>query len=346
MKVFALEKTYSSYPKSYCPSKKALNSAPKALDADVFCFRGNNLSDKIGIVQSASPSDLEKNIETQLGVEPLDTTVKKFKNGETYVNINDNVQGKDVYLMPANSGNVNDNLMETYLKADAAKRSGAKRVIAVMPSFDYARQEKRTEQGEPIAARLNMDLLKTAGVDEIITTDLHTDALEGFAANDLHITHLESMPLMEEYIQNKHLENIVVVSPDIGGVKRADKLAKALGCDKAIVYKHRNAHNEATAEDLIGDVKDKTCVIYDDIIDTAGTIEQVVNLLDTNGAKEIYVCASHGLFNGDAIQKLQSPKIKEVVVTNSVPEKTIYPSKIKQVDISEQITAAMLDISA
>lgn len=348
MRITALGKPFYNYPKSNVLSaNKVLMSAPKSLGADIFCFKGGNtLSDKIGIIPSSTPTSLEKNIESRLGVEPTKTVVKKFANGETYVNITENVRGKDVYLMPVGGEKVNDNLMETYLKADAAKRAGAERVIAVLPSFDYARQEKRMETGEPIAARLNMDLLKAAGVDEIITTDFHTPALEGFASHDMRVTHLESMPLMKEYIQSKGIENLIVVSPDLGGTKRADKLAKSLGCDKAIVYKHRQAHNQATAEDLIGDVKGKNCIMFDDMIDTAGTITEAAKLLKKNGANDIYVCAAHGLFNGSAMQRLENAPVKEVIVTNSMPQKENAIDKIRQVDLSVQIAEAMKSISA
>ncbi len=345
MKITALGKGFSGYPKSsYGCSKKDFVSAPQSMSADIFCFKGGN-TDKIGILNSSVPTQLEKNIVNQLETEPVQTTVKKFKNGETYVNIAGDVRGKDIYIMPVAGNNVNDNLMETYLKADAAKRAGANKVIAVIPSFDYARQEKRTEKGEPIAAKLNMDLLKTSGVDEIITTDFHTPALEGMAERGMCVTHLESLPLVKDYIQKKNLKDIVVVSPDVGGTKRAEKLAKALDCDKAIVYKHRQAHNEATAEDIIGDVNGKNCIIYDDIIDTAGTIAEASKLLRNKGAKDIYVCAAHGLFNGDAMDKLQKAPVKEVVVTNSVPAKENAIEKIKQVDLSKQIADAIIKIS-
>ena len=346
MKITAIGKPLFKYPKSYDCKNKATTSALQSMSADIFCFKGSNFSDKAGIVSSSVPTNLEKKIEDNLHVKPVNTEVKKFKNGETYVNIAGNVRGKDIYIMPSGGSNVNDNLMETYLKADAAKRSGAKRVIAIMPNFDYARQEKRTEKGEPIAARLNMDLLKTAGVDEIITTDLHTPAIEGFASNDMKITHLESLPVVKDYIQGKNIKDMIVVSPDLGGTKRADKLAKELGCDKAIIYKHRCAHNEAVAEDLVGNVYGKTCILYDDIIDTAGTIAEASKLLQKRGAKEIYVCATHGLFNGDAMQKLQEAPIKEVIVTNSMPKKENAISKIKQLDLSPQIAQAMKSISA
>lgn len=325
---------------------KNLASASKQ-GADFLCFgRNNELANRISIIPSSKPTELEKNIEKAIDIKASETDVKKFKNGETYVNIKDNVRGKDVYLMPVSNENVNDNLMETYLKADAAKRAGAAKVIAVMPNFDYARQEKRMEQGEPIAARLNMDLLKTSGVDEIITTDLHTPAIEGFAQNNMPVTHLESMETMKDYFKEQGIENLIVVSPDLGGTKRADKLAKALDCDKAIVYKHRQAHNEATAETLIGDVQGKNCILYDDIIDTAGTITEAAKLLKRKGANDIYVCATHGLFNGNAMQKLNEAPIKEVIVSNSTPKKENASEKIKQIDITPQIIGAMLNISA
>ena len=347
MKITALGRPFYHYPKSNAFISKVSMSAPKSLGADIFCFKcASTLSDKASIIPSSNPTDLEYQVEKNTGIVPVDTVVKKFKNGETYVNIAGNIRGKDVYIMPAGGNNVNDNLMETYLKADAAKRAGADRVIAILPSFDYARQEKRTEKGEPIAARLNMDLLKTSGVDEIITTDLHTPAIEGFAPNSMKVTHIESMQLMENYITSKGIKDLVVVSPDLGGTKRADKLAKSLGCDKAIVYKHRQAHNEATAEELIGEVTGKNCIIFDDIIDTAGTIAEASKLLKKKGAKDIYVCAAHGLFNGEAMKRLNDAPVKEVIVTNSVPKKPDSIDKIKQVDLSVQIAEAMKNISA
>ena len=347
MRITTLGKPFYNYPKSNVfASNKAFMSAPKTNGADIFCFRGGNtLADKIGIIPSSTPTPLEKQIENKLGVAPTETVVKKFANGETYVNIAGDVRNKDVYLMPVGGSSVNDNLMETYLKADAAKRAGADRVIAVMPSFDYARQERKTEAGEAIAAKLNMDLLKASGVDEIITTDLHAAAIQGFVSNDMRVTHLESMGLMKDYIQSKGIEDLVIVSPDLGGTKRVDKLAKSLECDKAIIYKHRSAHNEATAEDLIGDVKDKNCIIFDDMIDTAGTIAEASRMLKKHGAKDIYVCAAHGLFNGSAMERLQNAPIKEIIVTNSMPQKPNKIDKIKEVDLSVQIAEAMRSIS-
>ena len=347
MRITALGKPFYNYPKNTACNQKALTSALRPASADIFCFKGgDSLADKIGIIPSSTPTPLEKKIESNLGITPTKTVVKRFANGETYVNIAEPVRGKDVYLMPVGGNSVNDNLMETYLKADAAKRAGADKVIAVLPSFDYARQERKTESGEAIAAKVNMDLLRASGVDEIITTDLHATAIQGFVSNDMRITHLESMELMKNYIEEQGIEDIVVVSPDLGGTKRVDKLAKALDCDKAIIYKHRAAHNQATAEDLIGDVEGKNCIIFDDMIDTAGTIAEASKMLKKHGAKDIYVCAAHGLFNGPAMQRLNDAPIKEIIVTNSMPQKANKIDKIKEVDLSVQIAEAMKSISA
>ena len=310
-----------------------------------FNFYGRRLVSKndIRIIPSSNPTDLEKSIEEKMSISPSPTIVKKFANGETYVNIKDNMRNKDVYIMPTTGTAVNDNLMETYLKADASRRMGANRVIAVLPNFPYGRQERKSEDGEPISARLNLALLHASGVDEVITTDVHAPALQGFT-RQVKLTDLESTKEMTEYFKDKiNPENTVVVSPDLGGAKRADKFAKALGCDKAIIYKNRTAHNQAKAEMLLGDVEGKDCIIYDDIIDTAGTITEASKMLKKNGANKIYIAASHGLFNGPAIERLENAPIEEVVVTNS--ELKPNSNKIKQIDLAPEIVGAMLDIS-
>ena len=299
----------------------------------------------INIIPASHPTNLEKNIAAKLNIEPIPTVVKKFANGETYVNIKQDVRNNDVYIMPSVGNAVNDNLMEMYLKADAARRMGAHKVIAILPNFPYGRQERKTEPGEPISARLNMALLHASGVDEVITTDLHAPALQGFA-REITMTELYSVDKMVEYFKAKNFnkKELVVVSPDLGGVKRADKFAKQMGCDKAVIYKNRLEHNQAKAEQLLGNVKGKDCILYDDMIDTAGTITEAVKMLHDNGARNIYICASHGLFNGEAVEKLKKVPVKEIIVTNS-ENKPDY-NKIKQVDISGDIAGTMLNISA
>lgn len=309
-------------------------------------FKGRQIMGReaIRLIPSSIPSDLEKSIAQHIDIIPSPTTIKKFANGETYVNILEDMRNKDVYLMPVIGKAINDNLMETYLKADAAKRMGANRVVAVMPNFPYARQERKTELGEPISARLNLSLLHASGVDEVIATDIHAAALQGFA-RQMKLTDLNSLDEMTEYFTKKFVDtsDLVVVSPDLGGTKRADKFAKELGCDKAIIYKNRTAHNQAKAEMLLGDVQGKDCIIYDDIIDTAGTITEAAKMLKANGANKIYIAASHGLFNGSALERLQNAPIEEVVVTNS--ERKPDLDKIKQVDIAPKIVGTILDIS-
>lgn len=309
-------------------------------------FRGFRRMGKedIRIIPASKKSDLEKSIERKMGILPTETDVKKFANGETYVNIKGDMRNKDVYIMPVTGRDVNDNLMETYLKADAARRMGANKVVAIMPNFPYGRQERKTQPGEPISARLNLALLHASGVDEVITTDIHAAALQGFA-RQMKLTDLNSLDEMTAYFKGKiDSENSVIVSPDLGGVKRADRLAKALNCDKAIIYKNRKAHNVAKAEQLLGDVEGKDCIIYDDIIDTAGTITEAAKMLKKEGANRIFVAASHGLFNGEAVKRLSEAPIEEVVVTNSeaLPEL----EKVRQVDIAPKIIGTILDISA
>lgn len=307
--------------------------------------------ESIRIIPGSKPTELEKNIEKELGIEPTETVVKKFANGETYINIKEDMRGKDVYIMPVASKDVNDNLMEAYQKADAAKLMGANKVVAILPNFPYARQERKTEPGEPISASLNLALLKTAGVNEVITADLHAPAIQG-CNRDIILTNLDTLDEMKEYFTNKipNLEDVVVVSPDFGGAKRASKLAKALGnCNTATIYKERKAHNEVSAEEskLLGNVKDKVCIIYDDIIDTAGTMANAVKLLKDKGATEVYVAACHGLFNGSAMQKLTNAGVKEVVVTNTEPKpEDTKGCEIVQVDLAKKVAGKMLDISA
>lgn len=309
-------------------------------------FTGRRIMGKeaIKIIPASVPTDLEKSIESKIDIAPSPTVIKKFANGETYINIKEDMRNKDVYIMPSTGRTVNDNLMETYLKADAARRMGANRVVAIMPNFPYGRQERKTELGEPISARLNLALLHASGVDEIITTDIHAPALQGFA-RQVKLTDLDSLDEMTEYFSRKinNPEDMVVVSPDLGGAKRADKFAKSLRCDKAIIYKNRTAHNQAKAEMLLGDVDGKDCIIYDDIIDTAGTITEAAKMLKANGANKIYIAAAHGLFNGPALERLQNAPIEEVVVTNSELRPAL--DKVKQVDMAPKIVGAMLDIS-
>lgn len=298
------------------------------------------------IVLSSSPSDLEKSIIAHLGIQPTLAITKKFANGETYINILDDMQNKDVFIMQTAGCSINDNLMEIYLKADACKLMGARKIIVVMPNFPYARQDRKTETGEPISAKLNIALLKTSGVDSVITIDIHSAAVRNFG-KEINMTELSSLKVIAEYFENKGFNkaDLCVVSPDTGGVKRANNLATALKCDQAVIHKERIAHNQAKAETLSGDVQGKICIIYDDMIDTAGTISEAAKMVKSHGADKIYIAASHGLFNGPAIERLTAAPIEEIVVTNSEKLPQTSFNKIKQVDMAEDIVKAMFALS-
>lgn len=289
------------------------------------------------ILPSLNPTDLEKNI--RKCVRLVETEIKKFANGETYINIKENVEGQDVYIVMSGGNDINDNLMEVYLKADAAKRMRANKIIAILPNFPYGRQERKCEMGEPISAKLNMALLKTSGVTDIITVDVHTTALQDFA-NEINLHNISTIEFMADYFKNR--TNTVIVSPDLGGAKRASKLADLLHFPSAIVKKHRIAHNEAIADTLLGDVNGKDCIIFDDIIDTAGTVFEASKLLKAMGANKITICATHGLFNGNAYERLSSNIISEVIVSNSENAQGLY---IKRIDISSLIISMMAKIS-
>ena len=299
---------------------------------------------EINIIPASKPTGLERSIENKLEIDPIPTTIKKFANGETYVNIKGDVRNNDVYIM-GNAGNdINDNLMEVYLKADAARRMGANKIVAVLPNFPYARQERRVEGGEPISASLNLALLHASGVNEVITSDLHAAAIPGFT-HDMVVDEVSSIDTMVEYFKEKNLNpyELVIVSPDLGGVKRVEKFAEKMGCKTATIDKDRYAHNEAHAKALYGDVEGKDCIIFDDMIDTAGTITGAVNMLKDKGARDVYICASHGLFNGKALERLENAPVTEVIVSNSEEKPELQ--KVKQVDLAGAIVGKMLDIS-
>ena len=299
----------------------------------------------IRIIPSSAPSDLEKSIIAHIGIDPTPTTIKKFANGETYINILEDMRNKDVFIMQTSGNAINDNLMETYLKADACKRMGAHKIVVIMPNFPYARQDRKTEVGEPISAKLNISLLSASGVNEVITIDIHAAAMQGFTSQ-MNMTALSSLNVITKYFKSKKFnhEKVCVVSPDLGGVKRADRLARALNCDKAVIYKVRTAHNQSKAEMLLGNVQGKKCIIYDDMIDTAGTMTEAVKMLKNNGADKIYIAATHGLFNGKAIERLEKSPIEEIIITNSEKLPQISSHKIKQVDMAPDIVKIMFDI--
>ena len=249
--------------------------------------------------------------------------LEKFANGEIYARYQESIRGADVFLIQsvcAGGGyDVNDALMELLIMADAAKRASVRSVCAVIAHYGYARQDRKAAPREPITAKLVADLLTASGVDNVIAIDLHQDAIQGFF--DLPVNHMTAMPIFVDYFRNKGFDNeeLCVVSPDVGRAKAAKKFSTMLDCDIAIMHKDRPKHNQAEIAALIGDVDGKICILNDDMIDTGGSLVSAASTLKTKGAKEVYACATHGLFSGPAYDRIENSCIKEVVVTNAVP---------------------------
>jgi ribose-phosphate pyrophosphokinase len=265
---------------------------------------------------NANP-ELAKEICAQLGIPLGSAMVKRFSDGEVNVDIRDNVRGVDVFLIQPTCPPVNDHLMELLILMDALKRASAKRVTAVLPYYGYARQDRKVLPRAPITAKLVADLLTAAGVSRVLTMDLHAGQIQGFF--NIPVDHLYSSPVILDYIKENYRDDMVVVSPDAGGVERARAVAKRLNASLAIIDKRREGPNVAQVMNIIGEVEGKTAVMLDDMVDTAGTLVQSADALHAKGAKHIYACATHAVLSGPAIERLENSKIEELVVTNTVP---------------------------
>lgn len=267
--------------------------------------------------------DLAEEIARGLGVALGNVKLDKFANGEIYARYQESVRGKEVFIIQsvcAGSGyDVNDALMELLIMADAAKRASAHNVSAVITHYGYARQDRKAAPREPITAKLVADLLTSAGVDNVISIDLHQDAIQGFF--DMPVNHMTAMPIFVDYYKSRgwNPEELCVVSPDVGRAKAAKKFSTLLDCDIAIMHKDRPKHNQAEITALIGDVTDKICILNDDMIDTAGSLVAAASTLKAKGARQVYACATHGLFSGPAYERIANSCIEEVVVTDAVP---------------------------
>lgn len=268
--------------------------------------------------------------------------VTTFSDGEIQIEIEDNVRTKDVFIIQSTSSPVNHHLVELLLMIDAMKRSSARSITAVMPYYGYARQDKKVAPRVPISAKLVADLLTTAGADRLITLDLHAGQIQGFF--NIPVDNLFAAPVILNYIRRHLHDNIVVVSPDAGGVERARAFAKRLDAGLAIVDKRRTAPNVAKAMAVIGNVKDKIAIILDDMVDTAGTLTQAVGVLLENGATEVYACCAHAVLSGPALDRIKASDLKSLVVTDTIP---LSPGaaaceKIKVLTISELVGEAIL----
>ena len=277
---------------------------------------------KLQLIAGKSNPELAEEISKKLKVPLTPVEDKYFANGEIYVRIKEKVRGNDVYIIQSMDAPVNDRLMETLILVDALKRASAGRINLICPQLGYSRQDRKTASREPISAKLVANLLTTAGIDRLVTVDLHVDQIQGFY--DIPVDHLVGYPLFARYLISNKLvnSNSVVVSPDIGGVKRADKLADLLGLKLAIIDKVRRAHNQAEVIHVVGEVDGKRCIIIDDIIDTGGSICAAAEALKKMGAKQVIVCATHGLLSGDAKERFEKSGVDRLLLTNtvSIPE--------------------------
>ncbi len=307
------------------------------LCSDTVSFKRANFdSDEKTIFSCSHNRKLAKKVSDFSNVELGDVISKKFKNGETYVRLLSDVDNKSVFVVNAGNDPVNDNLMEFFQMLDAAKRNGAEKVTAVLPYLPYSRQDRLSETGEALTARLIADGIEKSGADRVLTFDLHSVQIQGFY--DIPVKNISAVPVFAEYFKQKgNMKDFVVVSPDVGGIKRAESLSKAIETGMAVIYKKREEHNVAKAVDILGDVEGKNCVLMDDMIDTAGTITEAVKMLKNKGAKDVYICATHGIFSDEAYENIKNCPVKEVIVTDTLPLKPGAPQNVKQVSVSELI---------
>ena len=269
---------------------------------------------------------LSKRLAEELGVPLGKILLKRFASGECYVKFEESVRGKEVYLLQSVGRDIHEALFELLLMCQAAHLSFASRVHVILPYFPYARQDRVSEPREPISAKLVAELLEEAGADHIITLHLHSDQIQGFFSIPVDV--LNARPIFARYfLQEKKIKDAVVVSPDVGGAKQAKKFADLLGADLAIMQKSRSAHHQAEiAGDIVGNVEGRTCILYDDIIDTAGTLAAAADTLRKHGANaDIYVAATHGIFSPPAAERLAKAAFKEVIVSDSIPPSATFP---------------------
>ena len=298
---------------------------------------------KLHIFSGSVYPELAEEMAGHLDVELGDITLEKFANGETYARFMESVRGEDVFLVQSISGDVNDALMELLIMTDAARRASAGRIHAVVTHYGYARQDRKAAAREPITAKLVARMLETAGIDSITTIDLHQGQIQGFFEKP--VNHLTALNLFADYFEGLGLDNLCVVSPDVGRAKAAKKLSDLLNADLAIMHKGRPSHNVAEITSIIGDVEGKNCILNDDMIDTAGTICAGMKVLKDRGAKSVHVSATHPVFSGPAIERLENSVADEIVVANTIPLPEEYlQGKIRQISVAPLFAEAINNV--
>ncbi len=290
---------------------------------------------------SANPS-LTKGIADYLKLKQGNVTVTAFPDGETFVKFNDNIRGRDVFIVQPTCPPANHNIMELLILIDAARRASATRITAVMPFYGYARQDRKDQPRVPITAKLVANLLVAAGANRVLTMDLHAQQIQGFF--DIPVDHLYAAPILFRYLETKKLTNTIVVSPDVGGMKMAAAYAKMLGSNIAIVAKRRVSATAIEAQYLVGEVEGKDVLLVDDLTETAGTLTAAAKLVKEHGAKKIIAGVSHAILNDMAIKRLKESCIDELITTNSTPVAPIPGFKITVLDVAEILAEAIMRV--
>ena len=298
------------------------------------------------ILSGTSNLKLSKSIAKNLKLKLINTNIRRFADGEIYIEINENIRGNSVFVVQSTSHPANDNIIELLLVIDALKSSSAKTITAVIPYFGYARQDRKVAPRTSISAKVMANLISDAGATRVVTVDLHAGQIQGFF--DMPVDNLYTAPLFAKYIKKKlNNKKLICVSPDVGGVARTRDLANRIKADLAIIDKRRPAPGKSEVMNILGNVQNKTCIIVDDIIDSGGTIVNAVEALKKNGANEVYVFISHGVLSGDAAKKIKNSKIKKLIVTDTIDntKKINNNKKIEVLSISSLMSEAIKRIA-
>ncbi len=319
-----------------CRVGQALLEAPLFADGALSHFSTTQTGNQIVKIFSGNSNPaLAGRICESVGIELGRATVSAFPDGETLVKIEENVRGQDVYVVQSSGPPTNHNLMELFIMMDALRRASASRITAVLPFYGYARQDRKDQPRVPITAKLVANLLVAAGGNRVLTMDLHAQQIQGFF--DIPVDHLYAAPVMYEYLKQKQLKDLVVVSPDVGGIKMAHAYSQTMGAGLAIVAKRRKSATEVESMTVIGEIRGKTILLVDDLTETAGTITEAAKLLKRKGARKIYACVSHAILNDMGIQRLRKSKIDELITTD-----TVYRPPIEGVKVTTLSVAGLL----
>jgi len=298
---------------------------------------------ELKLIAGTSNPEFAEKVANYLNTRLTDALITRFSDGEIRVQIKENVRGSDVFVIQSLCNPANDNIMELLLTLDALRRSSASRITAVIPYYAYARQDRKDKPRVPISAKLLADLIETSGADRVLTVDLHSAQIQGFF--DIPVDNLYALPVIYKYLESKNLDDIVVVSPDAGGVERARNLANKLNGGLAIIYKRRPAPNVVETLDVIGDINGKNAIIIDDMIDTAGTITAAANMLIEKGAKSVIAACTHPVLSGPAVERLKNSVIDEVIVTDTIPVKNKEFDKLKVLSMADLVGEAIRRIN-